>query len=324
MSPLKALSNDIHQQSRGAAGRHPGAAAPERACRCRHPHLGQNGRHARRRARADAPPPAAHSGDDAGIALRSARLAVRARDAGERPLGDRRRNPRGRAEQARRPSRFVAGEARGFVRRPPAAHRPLGHAEPDRSRRPFPRRRCGGRQAGRGGRDHRRGTSAPARFEPRDSRIAARGGDVERGVDGSLRAPDRAHRGAPHDARVRQHAAHGRTRRARAQRPSRQRGRHRASRQHGEGAQALRRTEAEARRTESAGGDRLARARHRYRRRQSRLSDRFAALDRDLPAARRPLRPRDRRHAQGAPVSALARRSGRVRSASRQRASRRA
>ena len=168
------------------------------------------------------------------------------------------------------------------------------------------------------------GHQRQARFEPGGSRIAARGGDVERSVDGSLRTPDRADRGAPHDAGVRQHPAHGRTHRARAHRSSRQRRRHRASRQHGEGAQARRRTAAEARRTESPGGDRLARARDRYRRRQSRLSDRFAALDRDLLAARRPFRSRDRRHAQGAPVSALARRSGRVCSASRQRPSRRA
>ena len=118
-------------QSRGAAGRHPGATAPERARGCRNPHLGQNGRHARSRARPDAPPSAAHPGDDAGIALRFARLGVRARDAQDRAVGDRRRNPRCRAEQARRASRLVAGEARGAVRRPPAAHWPLRHAKSD-------------------------------------------------------------------------------------------------------------------------------------------------------------------------------------------------
>ena len=37
----------------------------------------------------------------------------------------------------------------------------------------------------------------------------------------SLRAPDRAHRGASNDARVRQHPAHGRAHRARAHRPAR-------------------------------------------------------------------------------------------------------
>ena len=45
---------------------------------CRDPHLGAHGRHAVRRAGADAPPPAAHSRDHAGIALRPARLGVRA------------------------------------------------------------------------------------------------------------------------------------------------------------------------------------------------------------------------------------------------------
>ena len=118
-------------QPRSASGWDPRATAPERARRRRNPHLGQNGRHAPCRARPDAPPPAAHPGDDAGIALRSARLGIRARDARERPVGDRRRNPRRRTEQARRPSRLVAGEAGGALRRPPAAHRPLGHAESD-------------------------------------------------------------------------------------------------------------------------------------------------------------------------------------------------
>ena len=196
------------------------------------------------------------------------------------------------------------------MRRPPAAHRALGHAESDRSDRPFSCRRRDGWRACCGGCDRQRGTSASARLEHRSSGIAARGGDVERGVEGRLRALDRTHRGPPHDAGVRQHPAHGRTHRARAHRPSWRKGRHRPSRQHGQGAQALRRTEAEARRTESARGDRLARTRDRHRRRQSRLSDRFAALDRNLFATRWPFRSRDRRHAQGAAVPAFARRSG--------------
>ena len=97
-----------------------------------------------------------------------------------------------------------------------------------------------------------------------------------------------------------------------------------ASRQHGQGAQALGRAAAQGRRAESPGGDRLARARDRYRRRRSRLSARIAALDRDLFAAGRPIRPRHWRHAQRTPVSALARRSRRVRRAHRQRPPRRA
>ena len=48
--------------------------------------------------------------------------------------GDRRRNPRHGAEQARRASRAVARTARGAVRRPAAAHRPVGDAEADRRR----------------------------------------------------------------------------------------------------------------------------------------------------------------------------------------------
>ena len=45
------------------------------------------------------------------------------------------------------------------------------------------------------------------------------------------------------------------------------------------------------------------------------MPDRLAALDRRVAAARRPLRPRRRRPAQRTPVSALARRSGRMRGA---------
>ena len=79
-----------------------------------------------------------------------------------------------------------------------------------------------------------------------------------------------------------------------------------------------------ARRAEGAGRHRLARARHRHRRRRPGLPARLAALDRQLPAARRPLRPRRRRHAQGPAVPAVARRAGRMRGAARQRAPRRA
>jgi ATP-dependent Lhr-like helicase len=48
----------------------------------------------------------------------------------------------------------------------------------------------------------------------------------------------------------------------------------------------------------------------------------FATLDRDFSSARWPLRPRGRRHTEGPVVSALARRTGRVRGTPRQRAPR--
>ncbi len=76
-------------------------------------------------------------------------------------------------------------------------------------------------------------------------------------------------------------------------------------------AAAGRRAAAQARRTAGAGGDRLAGAGHRHRRGGSGLPARLAALDRSFPAARRPLRPCGGRHAEGAAVPAVARRSGR-------------
>ena len=87
-------------------------------------------------------------------------------DAGDHTLGDRRRNPCDRAEQARCSSRPLARAPRGPLRRPPAAHRPVGDAEPDRCGRRLPGRRRVGRQARGRGCDHRRGPSAPARARP--------------------------------------------------------------------------------------------------------------------------------------------------------------
>ena len=69
-------------------------------------------RHAAARARRDAPPPAAHHRHHPGIALHPARLAIRPRDAGDDAHRDRRRDPRGGGEQARRASRAVARAAR--------------------------------------------------------------------------------------------------------------------------------------------------------------------------------------------------------------------
>ena len=142
------------------------------------------------------------------------------------------------------------------------------------------------------------------------------GGRMERGVPEA----GAAHRGAPHHAHLRQHAPHGRARRAR---PVGNPGRgacHRASRQPRQGAAACRRAAAQARRAQGAGGDRFARARHRYRGRGSRLPDRLAPLDRDFSSARGPFRPCRHRYAQRAPLPALARRARGVCGAARQHA----
>ena len=103
VSPLKALSNDIHRNLE-----EPLAGIREELLRRGLPDVEirtwvRTGDTPTVRARADAPAAAAYPRDDAGIALRSARLGVRPQDAGDSPHGDRRRNPCDRPEQARRP-----------------------------------------------------------------------------------------------------------------------------------------------------------------------------------------------------------------------------
>ncbi len=84
----------------------------------------------------------------------------------------RRRDPRGRAEQARLASRAVAGAARRAVRQAVAAHRPVGDAEADRAGRPLSgrRRRPRGpaRRSETGMHDHRHRPS-PARATSRSN-----------------------------------------------------------------------------------------------------------------------------------------------------------
>ena len=163
-----------------------------------------------------------------------------------------------------------------------------------------------------------------ARSRPGIAQFAARSGDVERGVD--CKSIDRLAR------LIEEHRTtlvFVNTRRM-AERVARE-----LSERLGEGAVTAHhgsmakehRLAAEQRlkrgRAEGAGGDRLARTRDRYRRREPRLPARVAAFDRRLSAARRPLRPRRRRHAQGPSVPAVARRSRRRRGADRQRPPRR-
>ena len=197
------------------------------------------------------------------------------------------------------------------------AHRPVGDAEADRGGRALPGRRRRGRR--RRAPTARSSTSATraARPRARAAADAARSGDVQRRVGAGLRPRRRAGPRAPDDAGLRQHAAHGRARRAPPRRAARQGSGRRAPRQPRARSAPRRRAAPEARRAEGAGRDRVARARHRHRRRRSRLPARLAALDRDLPAARRPLGPRGRRRAEGAPLPAVARRAGRMRGAAR-------
>ena len=94
---------------------------------------------------------------------------------------------------------------------------------------------------------------------------------------------------------------------------------HRAPRQPVEGDAARRRERLKTGAAEGARRHGVARARHRHRPRRSGLPDRIAAPDRDAAAARRPLGPHDRRHAEGAAVPGVARRPGRVRGAAARR-----
>src|SRR5262249_57808877 len=98
------------------------------------------------RARPHAPPPPAHRGDHAGIALYPALLGVGPLDAGNHPHRDRRRDPCARRKQARHPLGAFARAAGGALRRSAAARWPLGHPEADRGGRACP---------GGGGRDQR-------------------------------------------------------------------------------------------------------------------------------------------------------------------------
>ena len=144
-------------------------------------------------------------------------------------------------------------------------------------------------------------------------RLAARSGDVARGLEGDLRPPGRADRVASHDAHHGEHAAPGRAHGAPAVGAPRRRARRRAPRQPFEGGAAGRRGAAARGQAQGAGGHRVARARHRHRPRRSRLPDLVAAPHRDASAARRPLRPHHRGRAQGPHLPAHARRPHRMR-----------
>ena len=174
------------EEPRGAARRHPRGARGARPARRRHPHLGAHRRYAGGRARPHAPPPAAHRRDHAGIALHPARLGIGPRDARHHPDGDRRRDPRGGAEQARVAPRRLARAARRLVRPPGAAHRPVGDAEADRGGGALPGRSRAGRRQGQRLHHHRYRPSPAARPRARSARLAARSRDVGRGLGAGL------------------------------------------------------------------------------------------------------------------------------------------
>ena len=123
-----------------------------------------------------------------GVAVPDAHLA-RARVPRGHRVGDRRRDPRRGAHQARRAPGAVARAARAPRRGPAPADRPVGHAAPARGGRPLPGRR-GARLPRRG---HRRAQAA----RPGDP--GAGRGHARAGRAGSRRSRRGRHR---HDARA--------------------------------------------------------------------------------------------------------------------------
>ena len=319
VSPLKALSADIHKN---LAEPRRGIVRLAEAAGLEPPRITAAVRTGDTTAvgtRGDAANAAAHPGDDAGVAVSAADGRAQPRDAAHRAHGHRRRNPRGDRHAARRAPGAVARASAAGRRAAAAADRSVGDAEADRRSRAVsgrsaipirPSRASGRPELAEGRAAHRRrGTSARDGPRPGAPGLVARSGDVPRGLGGVLQPADRAHRPAPDDADLREHAADGRARRASPERSARRRGGHGASRQPVEGQAARRRVAAQERPAEGARGDGVARARHRHRIGRSRLPDRVAASDRDVPAARRSIGSHHRRDAEGPVVPGVARRS---------------
>ncbi len=192
VSPLKALSADIHKNlaepRRGIRrlAEEAGLPAPRITAAVR------TGDTTAVRARGDAADAAAHPGHDAGVALPAAHGGAQPADAAHRPHGHRRRDPRGHRHAARRAPGAVARAAAGrWPTRPllrlglSATQKPIEEVArflvglPDDDDRGCAivdeghRRRDGSRR--------------------RDAAVAARSGDVARGLGGVLRPAGGAH-----------------------------------------------------------------------------------------------------------------------------------
>ena len=101
VSPLKALSNDIHRNLDLPLAGIRKDTARERPARCRDPVLGAHGRHAAGGASACREAPAAYRRDNAGVALHPARLGFRPLHAEDHARRDRGRDSCRGIEQAR-------------------------------------------------------------------------------------------------------------------------------------------------------------------------------------------------------------------------------
>ena len=185
VSPLKALSNDIERnlnapltEISALAVEQEGQAAPDSRG-------GADRRHTRLAAAADAAAAAASAGDHAGVVVPAAHFGAEPGDSARREDGDRGRDPRPGARQARVAPGAVAGAARAAVPAGAPAYRTLGHSAAHRPDRGLPGRRQ--RRLPRGGR------RARARPGPggRASRQPAVGRLQSRAMDRGLRQADR-------------------------------------------------------------------------------------------------------------------------------------
>ncbi len=129
VSPLKALSADIHKNLAEPRARYRSAGAGVRPRAAAHHRCRAHRRHHRRRTRRHAAHAAAHPGDDARVAVSAADIGTRPADAAHRPHGHRRRNPRRHRHAPRRTPRALARTAAAARRSSAAPARPLGDAE---------------------------------------------------------------------------------------------------------------------------------------------------------------------------------------------------
>ena len=196
-----------------------------------------------------------------------------------------------------------------LAERRPAAHRPLGDGAP------HPRRGAVPLRAGPPVLDRRRRPPARPRSGHRAAGDRPPGGRDERAVERDLRPPRGARRRAPDDARLREHAPHGRARGASSRRAARRGSGRRPPREPREGPPAADRAAPQGGGDARARRDRVARAGDRRRDGGPRLPDRLAARGDDVPPAHRPVGPRPRAHVARAPLRDVARRAGGVRGA---------
>ena len=232
VSPLKALSNDIQrnleQPLAGIGAQLTRLGMP----RVRDPRPGAHRRHLADRARGDAPAAAAHPRDHAGVALPAAHQRVRPRDAVDRAHGDRRRDPRGRADQARR---APGADARAAGRA--SAAQPMQRIGLSATQKPI-------EEIARFLTGSRPGVACEivdsGHVRERDLNLVMPGAPLEAVMSGEVWATvydqlASAHRGASHHADLREYAAHGGARLAAPRRAPRRGKRRRAPRQPREG-----------------------------------------------------------------------------------------